>query len=489
MIKKIMSFFLILSFIFNLSFINILAASPFSISSNQSTYSFDIRSDKDETFEVEFRTEGINDINSATFRVMYDPNVIVAVDNKNMETDGFVKFDFADELKSPFISPQLVNNQINAVPSSSDDDFEGKADRKKTAAQLGIVKIAAISATSWGKPIPLNEDGILFRMTFKVIGEGKTDISMSPSVGNKYMFFADNGNVNPNVSPVEVNVIGESTTTTTEKTTESTTEKTTEKTTESTTEKTTESTTEKSTSTTETTTIRNSDSNNSDDDETESTTELGTDNNTSNSINNKTSPQTKESSNSNGLSKDSISLIFNDLNNYTWAVEAIESLAAKNIINGVGDKRFNPSYNIKRADFLLMLVNVLELKGTAKSNFADVDSNRYYANAVGLAKDLGIVSGKGDNKFYPEENITRQDMMVIAEKALNSKVKVNNADKNVLNKFKDVNNISPYAKQSLANMVNIKVVNGTGENIEPKSYTTRAQAAVIVYNIYNIINS
>lgn len=173
---------------------------------------------------------------------------------------------------------------------------------------------------------------------------------------------------------------------------------------------------------------------------------------------------------------------------YNWAKEAVNTLSAHGVISGVGHGHFAPADNVRRCDFLMMLVNVLGLEGEYTDNFSDVDSSKYYAHAVGVAKSLGVVSGTGGNRFNPESYITRQDMMVMAEKALAQKANLADASLSTLNKFTDSRDIANYAKQSTANLVLIKIVNGSKGRINPNSNTTRAEAAVIVYNIYKLFD-
>ncbi len=73
---------------------------------------------------------------------------------------------------------------------------------------------------------------------------------------------------------------------------------------------------------------------------------------------------------------------------------------------------------VPRADFLVLLVRTLALSASIKDNFADISSSDYYYAAVGVAKALGIATGVGNNRFNPKAHITRQDMMVLAQRAL-----------------------------------------------------------------------
>jgi hypothetical protein len=181
---------------------------------------------------------------------------------------------------------------------------------------------------------------------------------------------------------------------------------------------------------------------------------------------------------------------FKDLSNYPWAVEYINTLAKEGVVNGYSDNTFKPGDNVKRADFIIMLLRAMGVDTTAapQSNFTDVSKDKYYYNAVGLAKEMGIASGNLDGTFNPESNITRQDMMILAKKAVEMKTNTTlSGDSAVLDKFADKDNISAYAVDSLAAMVQAGIVNGTGNNIQPKDNTTRAQAAVIICKVLDMM--
>jgi hypothetical protein len=166
--------------------------------------------------------------------------------------------------------------------------------------------------------------------------------------------------------------------------------------------------------------------------------------------------------------------------------DAIEVLAAKGIINGTSEKSFEPAANITRADFLLLLVKSLGLTAKVEDNFEDVSKTDYYYDAVAIAKKLGITQGSGANKFNPNTAISRQDMMVIAARAMRAAKKlhtvVTSAD---LNAFTDKSDVSAYAVEDLAAMSKEGIIQGNGSLLNPNGKATRAEAAVIMYRIYN----
>ncbi|MBQ2742613.1 MAG: S-layer homology domain-containing protein, partial [Oscillospiraceae bacterium] len=111
---------------------------------------------------------------------------------------------------------------------------------------------------------------------------------------------------------------------------------------------------------------------------------------------------------------------FIDLENHAWAKDSINALADAGIIKGTTPNTFSPANNITRADFALLLVRAFKLTSDNAENFADVNTSDYFARELAIARNTGIVNGIGDNKYAPRNFITRQDMMVIVYRALNS---------------------------------------------------------------------
>jgi len=83
---------------------------------------------------------------------------------------------------------------------------------------------------------------------------------------------------------------------------------------------------------------------------------------------------------------------FVDLGKYTWAKGAIATLAARGVINGVSKKEFAPQENITRADFVVLIARFLALDEEFIGNYSDVKEGAYYYNAVGIAKEMEIVT-------------------------------------------------------------------------------------------------
>ncbi|OMF26538.1 hypothetical protein BK133_20500 [Paenibacillus sp. FSL H8-0548] len=194
------------------------------------------------------------------------------------------------------------------------------------------------------------------------------------------------------------------------------------------------------------------------------------------------------------LSKYAVAYIqktFDDIASLDWAKKKIEVLASKGIINGISDKLFAPRKSVTRADFLVLLMRTLELDASQGmgNQFADVKESDYYSDALRIARGLGIAEGKGNNLFMPHESITREDMMVLTERTLRIAKQLSmDSNQEQLSKFNDRAKIADYAVESVAALVQLGLVQGDGNAIQPKGTTNRAQAAVLMYNIYNYLH-
>lgn len=179
---------------------------------------------------------------------------------------------------------------------------------------------------------------------------------------------------------------------------------------------------------------------------------------------------------------------FKDTVNH-WAKEAINEMVSNNIISGLGNGMFEPDRAITRAEFATVMVKALKLEAGGGSNsFTDVSSSAWYYDYIKAASGNGIISGYGNNRFGPMDNITREQAMSIIARAMNTiglkeELSDGEVDK-ILAGFIDADKISAYAKVSIAACVKLGIVSGrNGNMIAPKDNITRAEAAVIVRNL------
>ena len=144
---------------------------------------------------------------------------------------------------------------------------------------------------------------------------------------------------------------------------------------------------------------------------------------------------------------------FNDIGDKNWAITAINKLYEDKVVTGVAANKFAPDNNITRADFMAMLVRALDLKADFASSLSDVKEGAY---------------------------ISRQDMAVMMNEALQSKNLTLGEPAADLSQFTDSASVSAYAKDAMGIMTSNGIINGSNDKINPKAPATRAQAAVVL---------
>ena len=181
------------------------------------------------------------------------------------------------------------------------------------------------------------------------------------------------------------------------------------------------------------------------------------------------------------------SLYFKDVDkSYSWAASQIDYLLEEGVVNGTGNNNYSPAQNVTRGDFMLMLYRALELTATDRGNFSDVPKDSYYYKAISVAKSLGIAKGYKD-KFMPAAGITREDAMVLVDRALIIEGKKLSAGKDSdLYTFKDRKSVSDYAVTSVATLVKAGIIQGSNSYLNPKSMISRAEMAVILYKVLQL---
>jgi len=152
-----------------------------------------------------------------------------------------------------------------------------------------------------------------------------------------------------------------------------------------------------------------------------------------------------------------------------WATNAVTYLSARGIISGVGDNKYAPSNNITRADFAVILAKLAgaDLSKYTSSRFEDVKASDRYAKAIEWAADNGIVSGVEKDKYAPKALITRQEMAVMITRL--AKVMKHTLSTTIeQTDFADQKAISPYAIEAAKEVQMAGIISGKvkGENKE-----------------------
>ncbi|ANY65532.1 hypothetical protein BBD42_02915 [Paenibacillus sp. BIHB 4019] len=168
-----------------------------------------------------------------------------------------------------------------------------------------------------------------------------------------------------------------------------------------------------------------------------------------------------------------------------WSKDAVNDMGSRIIVKGIDDTHFNPNAAITRSEFSAIIVRALGLAENGKTTaFHDVKSSDWFMGAVAKAQEYGIIKGYEDGAFRPNKTITRQEAMVMLERAmkltgLNTTVSEAEAA-SALASFTDGAAVDAWAKQAVAATINSGLVQGRDAGLKPASNITRAETAAIV---------
>ena len=170
---------------------------------------------------------------------------------------------------------------------------------------------------------------------------------------------------------------------------------------------------------------------------------------------------------------------FSDVSTDDWFYQNVMDAVAAGIVSGRGDGTFGPNDRITRRDFAIMVSKLLldgeDAPEATTTPFSDVAADDYALNAIAYCAENGIISGF-DGEFRPSDNITRQEAASVMKNALELTGTTSEL-------FADDAAIATWAKANVYACKAAGVFNGDDHNnFNPTSTLTRAEAASIMVN-------
>ena len=164
-----------------------------------------------------------------------------------------------------------------------------------------------------------------------------------------------------------------------------------------------------------------------------------------------------------------------------WGANYIEALYNRGVINGKGDNMFVPDDFITREEFVKLVVETAGVAlGGDESGYSDVISGQWYEKYIVAASENGIANGIGDGKFGVGELITRQDMSKMLYSLLAREGMIS---KDIAEfEFKDAAEIAQYAREAVFSLVRAGILSGDDSGrFLPQNNATRREAAKLIY--------
>ena len=175
---------------------------------------------------------------------------------------------------------------------------------------------------------------------------------------------------------------------------------------------------------------------------------------------------------------------FIDMEQVPWAKNAVDTLFERGIINGRSENLFCPQETITREEFLKIVVESLNVVGISEEHkgFSDVKADSWYSHYVDTGVGCRIINGISETEFGVGRPVTREDMATILYRATEyAQVNLYSVEDNT---FTDETDIADYAKEAVKALSSANVINGMDDgSFMPKKTATRAEAAVMLYNL------
>ncbi len=165
-----------------------------------------------------------------------------------------------------------------------------------------------------------------------------------------------------------------------------------------------------------------------------------------------------------------------------WAKESVEK--AKTIYVTERDRNYNYTQPISREEFCELVFNLICAVNRSfhtedkEVKFTDTDNHKVLA-----LNQAGIIYGKSETKFAPDDRLTREEAATILVRMINREMPMVSTE--MWFEFDDINDISEWASDSVQTMCNLGFMIGVGENkFAPQGTYTTEQAIVTLMRIY-----
>ena len=164
-----------------------------------------------------------------------------------------------------------------------------------------------------------------------------------------------------------------------------------------------------------------------------------------------------------------------------WYEATVNEMGSRKIIAGRSASAFDGEASITRAEFAAILIRALGLPADGTSGFSDVPATAWYTGTAATSAQYGLVAGKGENRFDPNAAITRQEAMLMLQRA--AALTEFAGTSGALDGFSDVDSVGLWARDAAKWSVGSGLIQGADGKLNPTANITRAESATIILRL------
>ncbi len=176
------------------------------------------------------------------------------------------------------------------------------------------------------------------------------------------------------------------------------------------------------------------------------------------------------------------SVKFSDVPDKYWARPFIVALVDRKIFADFTDNKFRPDEPITRAELARLIQRMSAQKPSRKSlNFRDIKSGDSAASAIDYSVKAGYLKGYPNNEFRPDKPVPRVEVIAALASGLN--LKSSKRTTKTLQVYTDQKKVAKWAvdKVAAATEAGIIVNYPKRELLRPNATATRAEVATMIY--------
>lgn len=162
----------------------------------------------------------------------------------------------------------------------------------------------------------------------------------------------------------------------------------------------------------------------------------------------------------------------------------MRAMVERGVIQGYGNGVYAPGEEVTRGAFATFIARALNLPA-GKHMFDDVSVNSALASGINAAAQAGIINGYSSTEFGPNQSITREQVALMIDRALNY-LGVTKVQETIA--FTDMNSIgSDHARKAVSNIIGLGIINGFPDNtFRGQKTATRAEAAAFINRMLKV---
>ena len=180
--------------------------------------------------------------------------------------------------------------------------------------------------------------------------------------------------------------------------------------------------------------------------------------------------------------------VFCDMTDDLWYLDDVMEAVDLGLVDGVTPVTFEGDAFFTRGMAVVMLARLdgADIANAPVSDFVDVEDGAWFADAINWAADAGLVLGKDETHFMPDDPIKREEFVAIMVRYLEYKGITLEPQELT---YTDMDEIDEYALEYLQKAQSIGLIQGDpGGTFRPRDTLLRSEGTTVMVRLTHYLN-